>query len=118
MTGAYVMYAALALITAFADGSLAVIATTCFAVALFAVTASYLARAPYGQLCTPILVLGGMIAVSSALNISYAWQCVFVGGLTAAVLWSAAILHGRLRQPHRQLLMLISGQIAFLVIAG
>jgi hypothetical protein len=118
MTGAYVIYAALALITAFADGSLTVIATTCFAVALFAVSASYIARAPYSQLCAPVLVLGGMIAVSSVLSISYVWQCVFVGGLTAVVLWSAAILHGRLRQPLRQLLMLISGQIAFLIIAG
>jgi hypothetical protein len=118
MTTAYVAYLALAIIAAWFDGSSLVLMATYFTAAIITLTASYLARTPDSQVAVPLFIFLGMTSLGNVLNIIQPWYLLFVGGVTALILWAMVLAHGYLQQSRRQVIMLASGQVAFLIIVG
>jgi hypothetical protein len=115
LTVAYISYGVLALITSWIDAGSGVIALASIGLAAFALVASYVARAPYAELATPILLLLGVIALNNLLEVASPWHYVFIGGVTATILWGLTLLHGYWRQGGRQALALASAQFALLI---
>lgn len=118
VTLAYISYGVLALITSWIDGGSGLIAATSIGLAVIALAASYLAKVTYAELATPVLLLLGVISLSQALAISTPWQYVFIGGVTAVVLWCMTLVHGYLKQSERQALALTAAQAVLLICAG
>ena len=115
LTIAYISYGALALITSWFDGGSGVIAAASIGLALFVLVASYVARAKYAELATSVLLLLGVVALSDVLQIAAPWHYVFIGGVTAIILWAMTFMHGYYRQTMRQALTLASAQCALLI---
>ena len=118
MTIAYVAYAFLALVTAWSDGGSLVIAATSIGLAIFALAVSYIAKATYVELATPLLLVMGMVSLSDLLAITAPWNYLFIGGVTAIILWGMTLLHGYFKQTERQAIMLTSAQLALLICTG
>ena len=118
VTTAYVTYLVLAVITAWIDGSSTVLMATYFAAAIVILVASYLSRTPNSQLVVPVLIFLGVASAGDMLYIAQPWYLLFIGGMTAVLLWVMALVHGYLGQYRRRATMLASGQIALLVITG
>jgi hypothetical protein len=118
MTIAYIIYGVFALITAWLDGGAALIAATSIGLALFTLAASYVAKVIYAELVTPVLLLLGVISLSDALMIIAPWQYVFIGGVTAIILWAMTVMHGYFKQETRQALALTSAQLALVISSG
>jgi hypothetical protein len=115
LTTSYISYGALALITSWMDGGSVVMTAASLGLAVFVLAVSYIARAPYAELGTPALLLLGVVTLSDILNVLPAWRAVFIGGVTAAVLWALTLVHGYFKQTDRQALTLISAQLALLI---
>lgn len=118
MTTAYVVYAGFCMMAALVDGSSGVMTASFLGLAVFTTAASYIARAAYSQLLAAGLLFLGVIALSNALMVAPVWHYLFIGGVSAFVCWVMTAIHGYLRQPTRQVLMLAAGQALFMVIAG
>lgn len=118
MTSSYVTYLAFTVISAWIDGTSLVAMLAYLSVATIVLAASYLSRTPRVQILFPILIFMGLLALGNVLDVQQPWYTVFVGGVGALVFWGMSAAHGYLHQAHRQLVMLISGQIALLFIAG
>jgi hypothetical protein len=115
LTISYISYGALVLMTSWMDGGSIVMAAASLGLAVFALAASYIARAPYAELATPALLLLGTVALSDVLNVTSVWRPVFVGGVTATALWVLTMMHGYFKQTARQALALTSAQLALLI---
>ncbi|MDB5167782.1 MAG: hypothetical protein JWO55_40 [Candidatus Saccharibacteria bacterium] len=114
----YTAYLVLAVLTAWCDGTPLVLTATYFTVAAVTLFASYVSRMPRVQIFLPILAFLGLIELGDVLDIQQPWYMLFVGGIGALLFWSMSIVHEYLRQTFRQIVMLTSGQIILLVIAG
>ena len=116
MIVAYGVYLAMILITTGFDGGVLVQCLGYAAVAALLYVGAHVFRKAWLQFAGAALVLASVISLSSYVSIPVEWQLMFIGGVTAAILWFVTAVYGLARRETHMAYNFISAQFAFALI--
>lgn len=112
MTTAYIAYMILLLLAASFDGRSLVMLLAYGVLAVAVHTASHLTRQAWVQFVSALLLFVAVCHVGLQMSVAAEWLPLFVGGVTAAILWLSAFLYDQAAHYVRSAHGFLSAQVA------